>query len=96
MSNKFYDRLKFIALVLLPALATFVIAIFEIWGLPYGAQVGATVTALSTFLGAILVTSSAKYNVEQKLNEKPVNKTMEDLIAESLKQKLEENRKLDK
>lgn len=61
MSNKVYDILKTIALVVLPALATLVIAVFEIWGLPYGAQIGATITAVATFLGAILSVSSAKY-----------------------------------
>ena len=66
MSNKTYDILKTIALVVLPALATLVIAVFEIWGLPYGAQIGATITAVATFLGAILSVSSAKYKVENQ------------------------------
>ena len=65
MSNKVYDILKSIALVVLPALATLVIAVFEIWGLPYGAQIGATITAFATFLGAILTISSAKYKASK-------------------------------
>lgn len=66
MSNKVYDILKFIALIVLPALATLIIGVFEIWGLPYGAQIGATITAVATFLGAILSVSSAKYKAENK------------------------------
>ena len=70
MSNKLYDVLKFIALTVLPALATLVIAIFEIWELPYGAQIGATITAIATFLGAVLVVSNARY---KKQNEEAEN-----------------------
>lgn len=66
MSNKMYDILKAIALVVLPATATLVIAIFKIWGLPYGAEIGATITAVATFLGSIITVSSAKYKAENK------------------------------
>ena len=34
MSNKVYDILKYIALILLPALGTFYFAIANIWQLP--------------------------------------------------------------
>ena len=65
MSNRMYDILKNIALIVLPALATLVIAVFEIWNLPYGAQIGATITAVATFLGAILKVSSIRYNKKE-------------------------------
>ena len=65
MSNRMYDILKNIALIVLPALATLVIAVFEIWNLPYGAQIGATITAIATFLGAILKVSSIRYNKKE-------------------------------
>lgn len=65
MSNKVYDVLKFVAQILLPALGTLYFALASIWGLPYGEQIVGTITALDTFLGAILGISSAKYN---KLN----------------------------
>lgn len=69
MSNRMYDILKNIALIVLPALATLVIAVFEIWGLPYGAQIGATITAIATFLGAILKVSSIRYNKKEAEDE---------------------------
>lgn len=65
MSNRMYDILKNIALIVLPALATLVIAVFEIWNLPYGAQIGATITAIATFLGTILKVSSIMYNKKE-------------------------------
>lgn len=62
MSNKIYDILKYIALIVLPALGTLYFAIAGIWGLPYGEQVVGTITAVDTCLGALLGLSSYKYN----------------------------------
>ena len=62
MNNKTYDVLKWIAQYLLPALATLYFAIAQVWGLPYGAQIVGTITAIDTFLGVILGISTAQYN----------------------------------
>lgn len=62
LSNKVYDVLKWIALLFLPALGTLYFALSGIWGLPCGEQVVGTVTAIDTFLGAILGISSVRYN----------------------------------
>lgn len=62
MSNKLYDVLKFIALVLLPALGTLYFALAGIWGFPYGEQIVGTITAVDTFLGVILGISTHKYH----------------------------------
>lgn len=67
MSNKLYDILKFIALVLLPALGTLYFALAGIWGFPYGEQIVGTITAVDTFLGAILGISTHYYNKETNL-----------------------------
>ena len=61
MSNKLYDILKWIALVLLPALGTAYFGIAQIWGLPYAEQVVGTITVIDTFLGVILGISSKQY-----------------------------------
>lgn len=61
MSNKVYDILKWIALVVLPAIATLYMALSSIWGLPYGEQIVGTITAIDTFLGALLGISSIQY-----------------------------------
>lgn len=62
MSNKLYDVLKWIVMVVLPACATLYAALSGIWGLPYAEQVPATITAVDTFLGVVLMISSAHYN----------------------------------
>lgn len=69
MKNKTYDILKFIACVVLPALATLILTIFKIWGLPYGEAIAGTITAIDTFLGAILQISSGAYRQITKKNE---------------------------
>lgn len=61
MSNKVYDVLKFMAQIVLPALATFYVTIAGIWGLPYGEQISGTIMAVDLLLGAILGISSAQY-----------------------------------
>lgn len=62
MSNKIYDILKYIALIVLPALGTLYFALAGIWSLPYGEQVVGTITAVDTCLGALLGLSAYKYN----------------------------------
>jgi len=66
LSNKVYDILKFIAQLVLPALATLILTLFGIWGLPYGEQISATIMAIDTFLGAILGISSKVYSNKVK------------------------------
>lgn len=61
MSNRVFDILKWIAILLLPALATLVSVVFKIWNLPYGPEISATITAVATFLGAILGVSHIQY-----------------------------------
>lgn len=64
LNDKLYDWLKWIAILLLPSLATLVAVIFKIWNLPYGNEIAQTITALATFLGAILGISSVQYKRE--------------------------------
>lgn len=69
MSNKTYDILKWIASLVLPALATLVIALAGIWNLPYGEAIGGTIMAVDAFLGTVLGISSNKYKNSNKTGE---------------------------
>ena len=62
LSNKVYDILKAIALIWLPAIGTLYFALAGIWNLPSPEQIVGTITAVDTFLGAVLGISSANYN----------------------------------
>lgn len=53
------------AIMELAELATLYTVLGNTWGLPYVDQIPATITALSTFLGACLMISSANYNGEE-------------------------------
>lgn len=61
-TNKVYDILKFIAQIVLPALATFYITIAGIWSLPCGEEISGTIMAIDTLLGALLAISTSSYN----------------------------------
>lgn len=68
MNNKTYDILKHVALIFIPALATFVNAVGIVWGIPYANEATATITAFGVFLGAALGVSSANYTPETQGN----------------------------
>jgi hypothetical protein len=61
LSNTVYDKMKWVAQYLLPALATLWITLAKIWNLPYGTEIGATITGIDLFLGAVLGISSQNY-----------------------------------
>lgn len=61
MGNKTYDVLKYVAQIVLPALALLVTSVFRIWNIPYGEPISATIMAIDLFLGALLKLESVKY-----------------------------------
>lgn len=65
MSDKVYDSLKWIALILIPAIGTLYFALAGIWGFPYAEAIVGTLTAVDTFLGAILGISTSMYKKNQ-------------------------------
>ena len=72
LKDKWYDVLKWIAQILLPALATLYFALAKIWGFPYATEITGTLAAVDAFLGALLQISSANYykeNTEQPPDE---------------------------
>lgn len=70
MNDKVYNILKWVAMIVLPAVGTLYSALAGIWGFPYGDQIVGTILAVDTFLGAILGISSATY---EKKNQDKIN-----------------------
>ena len=64
LSNKAYDILKYIAQIVLPAMATLYVTIAGIWSLPYAEAISGTIMAVAFFLGALLKISSDNYYKE--------------------------------
>lgn len=65
MSNKIYDVCKWIAQIVLPAVAVFWYTIAIAWKLPHIAEVETTIVALDTLLGACLGISTYQYNKKE-------------------------------
>ncbi len=61
-SNKTYDVLVWVAQIFLPAIATLYVGLAELWHLPCGTEIGATIMLLDTFLGTCLKISKANYD----------------------------------
>lgn len=62
LNNKWYDVLKWVAIVALPALSTFIVVISKIWGwADLGSMIGQTITAVALMIGSLLGISSHLY-----------------------------------
>ena len=68
MSNELYDSLIEFARTILPALAVFYTACSKIWGLPYGADIPATIMGVDALLGACLHISNSEYKKDGDAN----------------------------
>lgn len=65
MKNETYDILKWVAMLLLPALATLISTLGTIWGLPWAPQVSDTIVAVNAALAMILGISTINYHREE-------------------------------
>lgn len=65
MSNKTYDILKIVAIVILPLISAVYVALSKIWGFGFGTEIDQTIqiiiAAINTILGVALVKSSSDY-----------------------------------
>ena len=61
MSNKTYDILKYIAQIVLPAVATLYGALGTIWGWGYVESIVSSISAIDLFLGTLLKIKSDQY-----------------------------------
>lgn len=62
-NEKIYDLLKWIVMVCLPAVTTLWLTLASIWDFPYAEPIGATLGAITVFLGALLGIGSVKYKL---------------------------------
>lgn len=67
LKDNIYNVLKWITLVLLPALTTLVGVILNCFNVDYTDIVLTIMTAVTTFMGAILGISSANYNKSKEV-----------------------------
>lgn len=62
MNDKLYDILKWLVMIVLPALTTAYVGLAAIWGFPCAEEVSKTSAVVCTLLGALLGISTAEYN----------------------------------
>ena len=68
LNNKIYDALKWIVMVVIPALTTAYVGLSGVWGWPYAEEVAKTSAVICTLLGALLGISTAQYNKQETPN----------------------------
>lgn len=65
LPDKIYDILKWVTMIVLPALATAYVGLASIWGWPFADEVAKTTAVICTLLGALLGISTAQYNKDK-------------------------------
>ena len=65
LPDKVYDILKWITMIVIPALATAYVGLAAVWGWPYADQIAKTAAVVCTLLGALLGISTAQYNKDR-------------------------------
>ena len=65
LPDKLYDILKWVTMIVLPALATAYVGLAAIWGWPFADEVAKTTAVICTLLGALLGISTAQYNKDK-------------------------------
>ena len=78
MSDKTYDRLKWFALIFIPALVTFFLTVGKIWTVPYYEEISATIAAFGVFLGACLGVSCYNYGKGENDDSREMGESSED------------------
>lgn len=63
--DKIYNILKWIALILLPAIAFLYGCLGDIWGWPYVDAIVRSIAGIETFIGMLIGISTVNYNKEQ-------------------------------
>ena len=69
LPDKVYDVLKWVAIIALPAISTFLVVVSKIWGwADLGGMIAQTITAVAVLLGALLGVSSVNYKGGEDAN----------------------------
>ena len=61
LPDRLYDALKWIALIAVPAFASFYAALAPVWGWPFADEISKTANAACMLIGALIGVSTAQY-----------------------------------
>lgn len=62
LNDKLYDVLKWVTMIIIPAIATAYVGLAAVWAWPYAEEVAKTSSVVCALLGALLGISTAQYN----------------------------------
>lgn len=65
LNDKVYDVLKWLTMIVIPALATAYVGLAAVWGWPYSDEIAKSAAVVCTLLGALLGISTVQYNKGQ-------------------------------
>lgn len=65
MTNKIYDILKWISVIVIPAIVVLINTLGQVWNWEYTKEISMTISAIGVFIGALIQISSAKYKKSQ-------------------------------
>ena len=66
LPDKVSDILKWITMIVIPALATAYVGLAAVWGWPFADEIAKTAAVVCTLLGALLGISTAQYNKDNQ------------------------------
>ena len=69
LPDNVYNFLKWLAILALPALATFYGVIGKVWDIPHTTEIVTTVSAVAVFIGTLIGISQYNINKEKKNGE---------------------------
>ena len=61
LNNKLYDALRWVVMILLPALSALYAGLADYWGWPYVEQIVGSISVVDVFLGALMQISTRNY-----------------------------------
>ena len=67
LNDGLYDTLKWITMIVIPALATAYVGLASVWGWPYADEVAKTSAVICTLLGALLGISTTKKKATENI-----------------------------
>lgn len=67
--DRWYDWLKWICMICIPALTTAYVGLSAVWGWPYAEEIAKTSAVVCTLIGALLGISTAEYNKSKNTEE---------------------------
>lgn len=81
LSNGAYDIIKWIAIVVIPALGEAYVRLSNVWNLPYGQQINETALVITFLLGALIGISTVQYNKNVNTDIEKIGKEVEEEIG---------------